>query len=492
MSEIMWRKVKMHIFEIEGDIIAFDVFRSRPHLIDELDRAVLRLRSPIEEERAYIQICHQHDYSLHQVRASIARLEEMRMLVKNEEDIPAKPKEADYPEVSFLELNIAEDCNIRCAYCCVGQGGFGADVGNGRKRGVMNWEIARQAIDLLFVESLDSPEVHIRFFGGEPMMNWPIIRKGVLYAEEKAQKVGKKVGFSTVTNATLLTQSIIDFMKEHNFWVQVSIDGTPEMHNAYRVDINQIGTYDSATRYVPNLIEALGTDDLQGRGTVTHNDPDLVKAFEHLRSLGFDAPEIRPVTGHDTGYGMTIADYMKYNQGASEVAKKLLTSSPDDAHHYMALFSAYMSQLMSGQPRRPPCGAGRNMIGVSTDGKIFPCTDMIGKQHKAIQFGDMQTGLNRKNKEAFLKIVDVDNKVGCSSCWARYVCSGACASVELSNEGGLERNAGIECIWIRHVIELTLWLYVRMLRDRPDLFYSMYAQETKIDLGPLMDVFAVA
>jgi uncharacterized protein len=492
MDTRSWNKVKLHVFDVAGDNIAFDVFRSKPYLITELDYALLRLRAPIDEERAFKQLGLQYGYIEEEIRISIAHLAGLGLLIPVDQPLPDKPREADYPEVSFLELNIAEDCNIRCSYCCVGQGGFGADKGNGRRRGVMDWEVARKAIDMLFLESLDSPDVHIRFFGGEPMMNWPIIQQGVLYAEERARNLNKKASFSTVTNGTLLSESMIKFMDEHNFWLQISIDGTPEMHDAFRIDANRAGTYSSATRHVPDLIQIMGPDDLQARGTVTHNDPDILKAFDHLRSLGFDAPEVRPVTGHDASYGMTAGDYLKYNEGTTELAKRLINSPATEAGHFMALFNPYMSLLISGQPRRAPCGAGRNMVGVSTDGKIFPCTDMIGKKHDVIQFGDIETGFRRDKKEEFLKVVDVDHKIGCSSCWARYICSGACASVELSNEGGLERNAGIECIWIRHVVELTLWLYVRILRDRPDLFYEIFHEEAKIDLGPLEAIFSMA
>jgi uncharacterized protein len=356
----------------------------------------------------------------------------------------------------------------------------------------MSWSIARQAIDLLFKESLDSPEVHIRFFGGEPLLNWPVIQMCVEYAENKARITGKKASFSTVTNGILLNETKIRFMKDHHFFVQISIDGTQDMHDAFRVDIDQKGTYKQATRHVSDLIQIMPPTKLQARGTITHADPDIIKAFDHLRYLGFDAPEVRPVTGHQPSYGMTVEDYQKYNQGASELARRLFNSHPEEARHYMALFDPYLSMLISGSPRRPPCGAGRNMIGVATDGAIYPCTDMTGKEDDPIHFGDIHTGLRREKKGEFLQIVDVDNKIGCRNCWARYICAGACASVELSNQGGLQFNAGLECIWIRHVIELSLWLYTRMLRDRPDMFYALYGQETKIDLAPLMQIFATS
>jgi uncharacterized protein len=531
MEPQAWNKVKLHLFEFDGDLVAIDVNRGRPHLIQPVEYALLRMRSPIDEERAIHQLGLQKRAQPEQVQTALNRLVQLRLLVSPGEELPSKPSEPDFQEVSTLELNIAEDCNLRCAYCCVGQGGFGADTlsvdmittasktdSPVRRRGVMTLEVARKAIDLLMRESLGAAAVHIRFFGGEPTLNWPVIEQSVLYAEEHARAAGKTVSFSIVTNGTLLTRRIIEFMKDHQFWLQISIDGTPEMHNAFRLNMDGTGSYEQATRWVPNLLQAFGPHELQARGTITHADTDMVKAFDHLRRSGFFAPEVRPVTGRTGEYALTAADYLAFNQGASELARRVLNGPADQAGENLALFNPYLSLLMSGQPRRPPCGAGRNMIGVSTDGKLFPCTDMVGKEltgdfantnHEGtgsgvkpasgrerdlhlIQFGDIQTGLRRDLKEEFLRRVDVDNKTGCRACWARYLCSGACASVQLSNEGGLEQNAGLECIWIRHVIELALWLYLRLLRDRPEVFFDVYGQEHAIDLTPLRRVFAPA
>ena len=489
MVEKVWNKVKFHLFEFAGDLVAFDIQRGRPHLIDPVDRAVLRMRSPIDQARALRQLGAQ--FSSDSIRDTIRKLKDWYLILPEDEPLPGKPLEPDYPEITHLELNIAEDCNIRCTYCCVGQGGFGADKGNGRMRGKMSWDIARRAIDLLLEESLDSPEVHIRFFGGEPMMNWAIIQKGVLYTERKAQQLGKKVSFSIVTNGTLLSDYVINFMKEHNFSVQISIDGTPEMHDAFRLGIDGKGTYEQATAYVPQLLDALGPNYVQARATVTHFNPEVMEAFEHLQELGFTNPRIKPVTGHDPPYSMTADDYLYINEVYSELANRLISSEPEEAAQYINLFfNDYMPLLMSGQARKPPCGAARQMIGVSTDGSILPCTDMVGNDNDLIQLGDIETGFRRDKKQQFLDIVDVDKKIGCRKCWARYLCGGACASIELANEGGLERNAGLECIWIRHVIELSIWLYLKMLDERPELIYELYGGSTNIDLGPLVEVFA--
>jgi len=484
----MWEKVKTHVFEFDGDIIAFDIHRSRPYLIDSVDKAMLRLRPPIDESHTIQQL--DAHFSVEAINASIQKLRNWRLLIPVGEALPDKPKESAYPKVTHLELNIAEDCNLRCAYCCVGQGGFGADKNNGRTRGKMDWEIVRRSIDLLFKESLDAPEVHIRFFGGEPLMNWQIIEQSVYFAEEKANQCGKRVNFSIVTNGVLLDKHIIEFMGEHNFWVQVSIDGTPQMHDAFRLDVNGQGSYAQATKNIRLLLETLTPKNVHARGTITHLKPDVLEAFDHLRGLGFIAPELRPVTGHNPNYGMTIDDYLRYNEGLSVLARRLLESKPGEAGQYKAIFTPYLTLLTSKATRRPPCGAGRNMIGVSIDGSILPCTDMVGKDQEALQFGDVNSGLRGDTKQHFLEIVDVENKIGCRNCWARYLCCGACASVELGNEGGLDRNAGLECIWIRHVIELSIWLYVKMCAERPDLFYELYERDFKVDWGPLAEIIS--
>lgn len=484
----MWEKVKLHIFSFDGDIIALDIHQSRPYLIDLVDKAILQLRPPIDKSHITKQLI--EHFSEEAITASIQRLTNWHLLVPVGEALPDKPKEFDYPKITSLELNIAEDCNLRCAYCCVGQGGFGADKNNGRTRGKMSWETARDAIGLLMKESQDAPEVHIRFFGGEPLLNWETIEKSVYFAEEKANQFGKRVGFSTVTNGVLLSKEIIEFMGEHNFWVQVSIDGTPQMHDVFRLDVNGQGSYAQATKNIQLLLEKLTPKNVHARGTITHFKPDVLEAFEHLRSLGFTAPELRPATGHDSNYGMTVNDFLFYNEGLNQLARRLLGSKPGEAKQYKAIFNPYLTLLTSRATRRPPCAVGRTMIGVSIDGSILPCTDMVGKNHEALQFGDIHSSLRRDTQQQFLELVDVENKIGCRKCWARYFCGGACASVELGNEGGLDRNAGLECIWIRHAIELSIWLYVKMSAERPDLFFELFEQDFKIDWSPFAKVVA--
>lgn len=486
----MWNKVKIHLFELDGDSIVLDIFRARPYLIEPVDMAVLRMRAPIEEVRAIRQLGMR--FSTEAVRAAIQKLRRWNLLIPEGEALPGHPQEPEYPEVTHLELNIAEDCNIRCSYCCVGQGGFSADQDNGRGRGNMNWDVARRSIELLFEESLDARGVHVRFFGGEPLMNWAIIEKSVLYAKEKAQQTGKRVSFSIVTNGTLINEQIIEFMKEHNIGVQISIDGTPEMHDAFRVGIDGKGTHEKASQYVPQLLEVLGPDRVNVRATITHFKPDVLESFGYLRGLGFTNLRIKPVTGHDPAYGMTVKDYQRVNEAYSVMARRVLESDPSQAGQYIEPFNDYIPLLMSGQARKPPCGAARQMIGVSTAGDVLPCTDMVARDHEALWLGDVYTGLRRDKKQQFLELVDVDRKIGCRKCWACYICGGACASVELSNEGGLEHNAGLECIWIRHIIELSIWLYAKMLAERPALFYELYGSGTKNNLAALTEVFAVA
>ena len=484
-----WNKVQMHIFKFDGDLIVLDVNRGRPYLIESTDKAMLRMRAPIEETNAIFQLSEQ--FSPEAIHASIEKLVKWGLLHLPDQPLPPVPLAREYPEINTIELNISEDCNLRCIYCCVGQGGFGADQGNGRHRGLMSLEVARRSIDMLFAESPSAPEVHIRFFGGEPLLNWLVIVQSVQYAEKQADRVGKKVSFSIVVNGTLLNESIIQFLHEHHFWVQISIDGTPEMHDACRVDAQGKGSYQRTVTFVPDLLNTLGQKNVHVRGTITHYEPDMIKAFNHLREIGFLAPELHPVTGHNPEYGMTIQDYLRFNETADQLARQALKSDTGQINQYLSLFWTYIASLMGQSIRRPPCGAGRNMVGISVDGSILPCTDMVGKQHEALQFGDVYTGLRRDKKKEFLEIVDVDHKIGCRSCWVRYLCSGACTSVVLGNEGGLDRNAGLECIWIRHVIELSIWLYLKILAERPALFCDLFVNEYSLESNPLLKALSI-
>jgi uncharacterized protein len=483
-----FEKTPYHIFEVEDDCIVFDIHRCRPFLINEIDKSVLRVRAPVDERRAIHQLSKRHPPEA--VRQSLKKLIDLGLLLpENAPPFPI-PEEPAYPEITNLELNIAEDCNLRCAYCIVGQGGFGAEHDNGRARGLMPWEVARRSVDLLLKESGDARNVHIRFFGGEPLINWPVIEKCVLYAEKQSKAHGKHVSFSIVTNGTLLTERIIAFLQEHQFLVQVSIDGPPARHDACRLDIEGKGSYWRAVELLPKLLAAVGTELAVVRGTIHHSNPDVIEAFEHLRELGFDRPELRPVMGEGPGFAMTVDDFLHFNEGAGELARRLIHSEAKDARQYITLFNPYLILLMSGSLRRPPCGAGRNMLGISVDGSILPCTDMVGLGIEALDFGNVYDGLDRDKKAQFVKSVDVDEKTGCRGCWARYVCGGACASAQVKYEGGLDKNAGLECIWIRRTIELSLWLYAKMSSTRPALFYEIFAREFQLEFGPLADLFS--
>lgn len=482
-------KTRLHIFSFDNDLVVLDINESRPYLIEPVDRAVLRLQSPIEKTIAIQKLDGQYPAQI--VLNSIEKLAKLRLLLPTNALMQTLPQEPDYPSIDSLELNIAEDCNLRCTYCCVEQGGFGADRGNGRMRDLMDWEVANRAINLLFEESPGNHAVHIRFFGGEPLMNWPVIVKSVNYAQEKSKQTSKEVSFSIVINGTLLSKEIIRFIQEHQIGVQISIDGTPDMHNACRVDKYGKGSYQRATDLLPDLLNAIGPKRVKVRGTITHFEPNVLKAFTHLQSLGFTSPELRPANGHSPDYGMTVSDYRQYNEGVSELARRVLESAPDQAGQYISLFLPYILLLMSQSIRRPPCGAGRNMIGVSIDGTILPCTDMAGKSDESIRWGNVFSGLERDKKKKFLEMVDVDHKIGCRNCWARYLCGGACASAELRNEGGLEHSAGPECIWVRHLIESSLWLYAKMLAEHPGHFYDLFGEDSKLDMSPLIEAFSI-
>jgi uncharacterized protein len=474
MAEPGFKKVKLHIFEFDGDIIAHDIHRTRPYLIEPVDRALLRLPAPIDEASAVRALS---QFTPDEVRESLARLRERELLIPADAPLPPKPGEPDFPHVVSLELNMAEDCNLRCAYCAVGQGGFGADkAGSQHRRGVMSWEVARQAIDLLFAESGPAPEVHITFFGGEALLNWAVVKKSVGYAEEQAARCGKRIAFRVVTNGTLLNEDNIAFMKRHHFKVQVSIDGTQAMHDAFRINADGSGSYAQATAHLASLLDDY-RDNVLGRATITHATLDLLKADEHLRELGFANPRVRPVTGDDPAYGLTVDDYLRLNRDMDALARRAYGCQGAEVTDYIQPFNDYLPLLCSDYRRRIPCGAGRNMIGVSAGGEIYPCTDFTGKDAEATRLGHVESGLDREKVRRFLQIVDVDQKQGCRKCWARYVCGGACASVQLSNQGGLERNSGLECIWIRHMIERAIWLYVRARQDKPELFFHLFRGE---------------
>ncbi len=450
--------VEHHCFEQAGQWVALDVRRSRPYLLSALESTLLALAQQHTPEEIMERLA--GEYAREDIEQALQRLVYLELLLPADQPLPKKPTEKVVPLTS-LELNVAQDCNLGCSYCIVGQGLFGGPAQ------MMSFEVAKDAVDLLIRESGNAPSLFITLFGGEPMMNFRLIEQIVPYAEEQAAAQGKTIGFRIVTNGTLFTEKNVAFLKEHNVLVQVSLDGPQETHDATRTYLNGQGSYQQVRKRLPILFMQVPPHKTKARATLTHFNTHYREIRDHLREIGFAQAQLEPVLSKDEPYRLTPSDYDHLAAEYEAVAQEVVESGKPE----FGPFTRYIHQFCFGPHRTMPCGAGRSMLGVAADGQLYPCKDLA--EIPQMQMGHVKTGVEQEKRGQFLGQVDVDHKPVCKDCWARYLCGGSCASACHKLEGSAEATYEEACNLIRRKIELASWVQAKLAREKPQVFLRM-------------------
>jgi uncharacterized protein len=381
----------------------------------------------------------------------------------------AHPAPVETPPAKFplqtLVLNLTNQCNLSCQYCYE----FGEDkvaTPDGKPK-FMDFETARQSVDFLFAESAGRRAIHITFFGGETLMNFPLLKQVVEYTEKKAHEDGRYIDFSLTTNATLLTPAIIEFLSEHHIGVTVSMDGPKEFHDALRVFANGRGSYDIIEPRVKALIAQHKTRPITARVTMTSHAMDVRKIYQHLKhELGFYEVGFAPVTTspnrlyaiNEPGMDNVLAQF-------EELAMEYLEFALRGEHHGFSNVSDTIAELHQGINKSHPCGAGLGLMGVGPSGDIAPCHRFVDSDtHK---LGHISTGIDRKAADEFLSRGHIHTKYDCHTCWARPVCAGGCHHEAFVRYGDTGHPNLHYCDWIRGWTHLCLEIYGTIAAQNP-------------------------
>jgi uncharacterized protein len=322
----------------------------------------------------------------------------------------------------------------------------------------MEWEIAKTSVDFFFKDSAERRSVHITFFGGETLMNFPLLKKVVEYATEKAASEGRFVDFSLTTNATLLTPAIIEFLAEHHIGVTVSIDGPPEM-NKLRVFANGRPSYDIIAPKIKQLLASHKTRPIAARVTLTAEVTDCIKIFRHLtQDLGFHEVGFAPVTSAPNrlhAIGNSKMDHIL--QQFCQLADEYLAEALENRQHAFSNVSDTISELHEGVNKSHPCGAGLGLVGVGPSGDISPCHRFVDSDtHK---LGHVSTGIDKAVQSDFLARGHINAKYDCHTCWARPLCAGGCHHEAYVRYGDTGHPNLHYCDWIREWTNTCLRVY---------------------------------
>lgn len=367
------------------------------------------------------------------------------------------------PEVKALCLYVSHHCNLACRYCFARAGHPDAI------RKLMPSDVARRAVDLLIRGSGARRRVEIDFFGGEPLLNFPVVRDTIRYARSQGEEAGKRFGFTVTTNGLLLTPEVRRFLLDNEVNVVLSLDGRPEAHDRWR---RTPGGGGSHREVLPNIRDYVrewkSGPGPRGyyyiRGTFTRQNLDFAEDFRYLIEQGFRNVSLEPVVAPvDEEYALTERDLPRVRAEYERLAADYLEALRADPTVRFFHFDLDLDAGPCLPKRLSGCGAGHAYLAVDADGGLFPCHQFVGQ--RGFLLGDVFSGAVRADLVDDFRQAHVYNKNECSDCWAKFLCSGGCHAQAFLENGSIHHPGRLGCAAMRHRLECALYVQARKSQD---------------------------
>lgn len=441
------RSGMVHLIELNGKYAALDVESGAVHAIDREAMSVLTFMNAGKTDE---QIINDLGEGAREVLDEIHRLEDEGLLYS----APANPGQIRFnePVVKALCLLVSQDCNMRCSYCF-------ADGGEYRStRGLMSEETARAALDFLVGHSGNRQNLEVDFFGGEPLLNFDVVKKTVEYGRELEKRTGKKFRFTLTTNAYKVSDEQLEFINREMKNVVISIDGRQEVHDAQRRGPQNEPTWDRVIRNAKRIVESRGDGEYYVRGTYTAKNLDFANDVLALVDEGFDQISVEPVVAQDSELGIT-EEHIPFIKHEYEVLARESMRRESEGRGFN--FFHFMIDLDSGpclNKRLRGCGAGGEYLAVAADGSLYPCHQFAGV--KEFCMGSVRSGDPDPDVRKYFESAHVYSNEGCRDCWARYYCSGGCAANAYQSNGDIHKPYAVGCETQRQRIETAIAMKV--------------------------------
>ena len=416
----------IHQFKLNGYNIVLDVFSGAVHAVDEVAYDIISMFENSSQQEIINKITEKYpEVSESEV---VECIEDINTLKNNGKLFT----EDEYADLAFdfkkkntvikaLCLHIAHTCNLNCEYCFASQGKYHGE------RALMSLEVGKRAIDFLIENSGKRKNLEVDFFGGEPLMNFEVVKEIVKYARSIEKKHNKNFRFTLTTNGVLVDDDVIDFANKECHNVVLSLDGRKEVHDNLRKTINGGGSYDIIVPKFQHFVERRGNKGYYVRGTFTHNNVDFTNDIFHMADLGFTELSMEPVVcSPDDPYALTYDDLPKIYEQYEILAKDMLRREEDGKP---ITFYHYMIDLTGGPciyKRISGCGSGTEYLAVTPWGDLYPCHQFVGDENYLM--GDIWKGVTNKEKQDEFKLCNAYARPECKDCWAKLFCSGGCAA----------------------------------------------------------------
>jgi uncharacterized protein len=358
-------------------------------------------------------------------------------------------------------------CNLACTYCYEYGEDKIVDTQYGTAPKFMSEDTAEESVEFLLAESKGQEVAHLTFFGGETLLNFPVLQKTVAYARRRAAEEGKRVHFSLTTNATLLQPDVIRWLADNDIGVTISIDGPKPVQDGLRVFHNGKGTYDVVLPKIKELLRVHRTRPIGARVTLTQKNLNALEIYRHLtEEIGFWEVGLAPVTTQDhRDYSISAEGKDAMLRQFEELAAEWLECALRDQHHGFTNVTDTIEEIHKGVSKAYGCGAGLGLLGVATDGEVALCHRFAGSPEHTI--GSVSQGVDRKKQGDFLQDHHIAAKTDCHTCWARPICSGGCYHEAHVRYGDSSRPNLHYCTWVRSWTHTCLTIYGALAEQNP-------------------------
>ena len=451
----------IHQYKLNGYNIVLDTYSGAIHTVDDLAYDIISLYKEKSTEEIITSMLEKYKADKTVTREEILScIEDIKELEKAgklfSKDI-YENRTFDFKnrntDIKALCLHVAHTCNLNCEYCFASQGKYHGE------RALMPYEVGKRALDFLIENSGSRHNLEVDFFGGEPLMNFEVVKKLVKYAREQEKLHNKNFRFTLTTNGLLIDDDVIAFVNKEMSNVVLSLDGRKEVHDSLRKTISGQGSYDIIIPKFKKLVKARGGKNYYIRGTFTHNNIDFLKDILHMADLGFTELSMEPVVcAPDEPYALTEKDLPILKEQYELLAKEMIKR---DSENRGFTFYHYMLDLTHGPciyKRISGCGSGTEYLAVTPWGDLYPCHQFVGDEK--FKLGDIYNGIvNTKVRDEF-KLCNAYARPECKDCWAKLYCSGGCAANSYHATGNILGTYKYGCELLKKRIECAIMIKI--------------------------------
>ena len=417
----------IHQYKLGGYNIVLDVCSGGVHVVDEVAYDIIAMFETHSREEVLRAMGSKYpsltEKELEECYGQVVELKDTGKLFTPDTFAPmaGKLKQKTAGVVKALCLHVAHTCNLNCSYCFASQGKYHGE------RAMMSFEVGKRALDFLVEHSGTRRNLEVDFFGGEPLMNFQVVKDLVAYARSIEKEKGKNFRFTLTTNGVLVDDDVIEWANRECSNVVLSLDGRKEIHDRFRVDYAGNGSWEKIVPKFQKFVEARGGKDYYMRGTFTHFNPDFLKDIQQMLDLGFTELSMEPVVcAAGDPSALTEEDLPIVMEQYEKLAELMLER---DKEGRPFTFYHYMIDLTGGPciyKRISGCGSGTEYMAVTPWGDLYPCHQFVGEER--FKLGNIWDGVTNTEIQSEFAACNVYAHPECRDCWARLYCSGGCAA----------------------------------------------------------------